>query len=828
MKTPRMARLFGVSLLTAVFVAVATLPVLAGSIEGSWTGAVQLPSGQLNCSTHFKQDGGDWNGTIDIPQQGAKGLPLSDISVDGNSVSFKIGGIPGDPTFSGTLSAEGTAIEGDFSQGGQTFPFKLEATDQTEPSSETESSDAPSPAPMADLEPIEGHWKGAIEVPGNKIEYTTHFKNDGGTWSATIDIPSQGGKDIPLVEVAVQGTAVRFKISGVPGDPSFAGELSDDGKTIKGDFTQGGQTMPFEMKSTSDPAEDARGALQGFETEVEKMLEEWKGVGVAVGAIVGDDPVLLKGFGHRDREGGLPVTENTLFAIGSATKAFTCFALATLVDEGKLEWDKPVVNYLPGLQLYDQSATQRITARDLVTHRSGLPRHDLVWYNNQSISRSDLMQRVRYLQPSKDLREVFQYNNNMYAMAGYLLGQLTESTWEEAVRKRILEPLGMRNTNFSVHDSQNAPDFALPYQVHDEEIEKMSFRDIEVMGPAGSINSSVADMTRWLQVFLKRGEFGGERLLQENTIKDLISPQMAVARLPTEDLILPAGYGMGWGLSSYQGKYRVAHGGNIDGFSALVTFFPYDDLGIVVLANQNGSALPGLITNHLADRVLGVKGKNWHAEAFDRYQKGLEVEKEAEKKKETVRVPDTRTAHPIEAYAGEYHHPGYGTLSIEHADGKLSMVYNGIRTPLEHWHYDTFNGLENPDDRTFEDFRIQFATNLKGQIDNLSGPFEPSVDPIVFKRKGEARLSDPVYLARFEGTYELGPQQAKVALRGETLTVTLPGQPTYDLEPDRDDEFNLKGVSVVSVKFEIDEDGTMSIAFRQPNGVYSGKRIEEK
>jgi hypothetical protein len=284
---------------------------------------------------------------------------------------------------------------------------------------------------------------------------------------------------------------------------------------------------------------------------------------------------------------------------------------------------------------------------------------------------------------------------------------------------------------------------------------------------------------------------------------------------------------MGWILSTFQGKYRVSHGGNIDGFSALVTFFPFESLGIVVLVNQNASALPSLLTNHAVDRILELEGKNWMAEALENRDKALEMQKEGQKKKETLRVPGTQLSHPLEDYAGEYLHPGYGTLTIGHDEGRLTLSYNGIATPLEHWHYDTFNGLENPDDRTFEDFKLQFGTNLKGDITTVSAPFEPTIDPIVFERKADAQLSDPEYLARFSGEYELGPQKIKVAVKGNKLTLSIAGQPTYTLEPYKGTEFTLQGIQGFSVEFKLDEEsGQASEAiFKQPNGVFTAKRL---
>ncbi len=669
---------------------------------------------------------------------------------------------------------------------------------------------------------LEGRWEGAIEVPGAPLQVDIDFELGDSGWIGDISIPSQGASDLPLSEITLEGSQVSFQISGIGGNPTFQGELQAD--TIAGEFTQGPGRFPFRLQRGVNPAAAAKGKLKDFDAFLEQALKEWKAVGLAVAIVVGDDAVYAKGFGHRDLERQLPVTADTLFAIGSATKAFTAFTLATLVDQGKMDWDRPVAEYLPGWRLYDDTLTGRVTPRDLVTHRTGLPRHDLVWYNNAALTRADLFQRLRYLQPNKDLRETFQYNNHMFAMAGYLIEQLTGRTWEEAVRLRVLAPLQMLRSNFSVVDSQQDSDHAIPYQVHDEKIEKMAFREIQAMGPAGSINSSVNEMSHWLSLLLKEGQFRGVRLLAKEALAEMHTPQMAIRSLPREPEISPGSYGLGWFLNSYRGHFRVQHGGNIDGFSALVTYFPNDNLGIVALANQNGSALPGLATNHAADLLLDLEAKDWNAEALKRYQLAIKTQKEAEEKKTTVQIQGTSPSHPLADYAGEYSHPGYGTLVIHQDEaGALSMEYNGIRAPLGHWHYDVFNGLENPDDRTFEDMKLTFNTNLKGYIDSISAPFEPAVDLIRFSRRPDRRLSDPAYLTRFEGVYVLGPQTLTVRVRGNLLTLSLPGQPTYELAPEQNDEFNLKGLTGFSIQFRIEEDKALAI-LSQPNGVFTAQR----
>src|ERR1700687_1609891 len=256
-----------------------------------------------------------------------------------------------------------------------------------------------------------------------------------------------------------------------------------------------GQVKKKEPPSSKTPVAPQKPALDGLDDFIAQTMKEWKVPGLAITVVQDGKAILTKGYGYRDSERKLPVTPNTLFCIASMTKSFVVTELGTLVDEGKLDWDKPVYEYLQDFGMYDPVVTERLTARDLVTHRSGLPRHDLTWYSNADITRKDLIERLRYLPPSKDLRERFQYNNLMYMTAGYLGGMLNGTDWEMAVQQRVLLPLGMTNTKFSVLDSQKNTDFAQPYRKTKEEVKLIPFYVQGAVGPAGEINTTAEDIT---------------------------------------------------------------------------------------------------------------------------------------------------------------------------------------------------------------------------------------------------------------------------------------------------------------------------------------------
>ncbi len=348
------------------------------------------------------------------------------------------------------------------------------------------------------------------------------------------------------------------------------------------------------------------------------------------------------------------------------------------------------------------------------------------------------MERVRYLEPTSDFRTNFQYQNLMYMTAGYLAGEVEGCTWEELVRDRIFKPLGMTHSQFSVEDSQKDADYALPYNEKNGEVFKIEFRNIVNVGPAGSINSNVVEMIEWVKLQLNKGKVGEQTVFSEESARQLHSSQMVVAD-PLWEQVFGVGlisYGLGWFINPYHNQVMLHHGGNIDGFAALVSFMPGINAGVVVLTNLDHTSLPHVIVHSLYDRLLGAEGKDWSAHFMDFTNKMKAAAKEAEAKADEARVVGTQPSHPLEAYVGEYENPGYGSFSVMlKDDGTLEATYNRLSSQLEHYHYDVFDMVN-----TLMDARIKtvFHTNAEGQISSFEIPLEPSTSPIVFTRTGES------------------------------------------------------------------------------------------
>jgi CubicO group peptidase (beta-lactamase class C family) len=568
---------------------------------------------------------------------------------------------------------------------------------------------------------------------------------------------------------------------------------------------------------------DTAAVLNDIDAYIREAMAEWKIPGLAIAVVKDGEVILSKGYGYRDADEELPVTPRTLFAIGSITKSFTVTLLGMIEDEGKVDWDEPVRSYLPDFELSDEVATEYMTPRDLVTHRSGLPRHDVLWYGSP-LTRRELYERLRHIEPNREFREVFQYQNLMYMTAGYLAGQIAGRNWEALVAERIFEPLDMSRSNFSVEDSQKDDDFAYPHTEIDDVLKQIDFRNIDEIGPAGSINSSVEEMIRYVQLHMNKGKLGEEQLLSSNNAEQMQMPQMAMRGTIQYDELGHTSYAMCFFVTSYRGRKLVHHGGGIDGFISLLSFMPSENVGMIVLTNKSGNnPVPTIVTRGVYDRVLELDPVDWVGRTKEQQAAGEDSEQEGEE--ESGQVEGTSLSHDLEAYVGNYSHPAYGVVNIESNGDGLAATFNDMAVQLKHFHYDVFEIAEDPM-VPVSGVKVMFRYDRQGDIEELHVPLEPAVDDIIFKRVADESMRERAFLEPFVGEYELGGTVLTVALRGDdTLTMTVPGQPTYELVPTRGTSFDLKGLSGYSVEFKQEGSGAVNeLVITQPNGTFVAKR----
>lgn len=480
--------------------------------------------------------------------------------------------------------------------------------------------------------------------------------------------------------------------------------------------------------------------LAGLDQRIEVMMADWNVPGVAL-AIVKDGSVIhSSGYGVRKAGTDLAVNDETIFAIGSSSKAFTAAALAILVDEGTLTWDDPVTDHLPWFKLYDPYATREMRIRDLLAHNSGLSRGDRVWYG-VDVSREEIVRRARFLPPSRSFRETFQYNNTMFIAAGLVIETISGQSWDEFVTQRILQPLGMETSSTTIRDLQDKPNVASPHMDFQGVARTVPWRNIDNAGPAGSINSNVREMINWVRLQLGNGEYVGKRIISEENIREMHSAQMHISKEGFYGLLFSESslisYGMGWFLSEHQGRLLVNHGGNIDGNTAFVSFMPEENLGLVFLSNMN--AANGFIislNNEIYDRLLGTTGKDWHADTLKAFAGLKEQSREATQEILEGRVSGTSLSHSLDAYTGHYDHEMYAGVAVENRDGVLVVVFaEAFEATLEHWHFDTFKATWNqPDTGDQPPNLLRFDFGVDGQASVIHLDIEGEVP---FKRRVE-------------------------------------------------------------------------------------------
>lgn len=450
-------------------------------------------------------------------------------------------------------------------------------------------------------------------------------------------------------------------------------------------------------------AADAARPFEGFDAFAERALQQHRVPGAAVGVIQDGRVTFTKGYGTRDLQSKLPITSKTVFATGSVTKSFTAAALATLVDEGKLDWDRPVREYLPWLRLYDPIATELITVRDMLTHRSGLPRHDFIRYSTY-LTREELVRRLRYLEPNRTFRDVWQYNNLMYITAGYVGGVLAGSTWEGLIADRVFKPLSMTRSNTSTLDTQKMDDFARPHWSSSDGPKEVAFYVYQKFGagPNGAVNSCVEDLLKYLQMYLDDG-------------KPVVSRAQAAELLRPISVSSPVNsYALGWQTGYYRGARRIEHGGAITGFRAHVILLPEQRTGIVTLINAETN-LATELGEALADRVLGL----------------TTPERPAPAPSAPPRTPErrmgTKPSRPIDEYSGAYFHPAFGRIQVVNQGDTLRVKFDATELALKHFHYDMYS---MPDGAL-----TQFHLDEKGQVREMHLPLEPAVKPMVFVKQ---------------------------------------------------------------------------------------------
>jgi CubicO group peptidase (beta-lactamase class C family) len=459
---------------------------------------------------------------------------------------------------------------------------------------------------------------------------------------------------------------------------------------------------------------------------VERTRKAFEVPGIAVAVVKDGKVVLAKGYGVRKLGEPAPVTARTLFGIASNTKIFTAAALAMLVDEGKLAWEDRVVDRLPGFQMSDAYVTREMRIRDLLCHRSGLGlgAGDLMAFPRTDLTPADLLYRLRFVPLATSFRSGYAYDNVLYGVAGAVLERVSGKPWATFIRERFFGPLAMTASRTSITELRPEDEAVAPHAMDGARLVAVPHMNMDNNAPAGAIVSSAEDLTKWVQALLNQGTLpGGKRLYSEQQARILWTPLtlMPAAQPPAAVAETKANfitYAMGEQVQDYRGQLMVWHTGGLQGMASRITLLPGQNLGVIVLTNQESGAAFQAITNTILDHYLNAPAKDWVA-AYRELQTARDAKAQAEvAKASTVRDAAGKPSLPLAAYAGRYRDPWYGDVLIEVQDGQLAIRFShtpALAGRLEHWQHDTF--VARFADRTLNaDAYLTFALNPDGSI----------------------------------------------------------------------------------------------------------------
>lgn len=560
--------------------------------------------------------------------------------------------------------------------------------------------------------------------------------------------------------------------------------------------------------------------LDGFDAYMAKTLKDWNAPGVGVGIVVNDKLVFAKGYGFRDYEKKLPYTPGTMTPIASNTKLFTAIAAGMLVEDGKLTWDKPVRDSVPSIRFYNDQLNNSVTLRDMLSHRTGITRHDTIWYKSD-FTRRQLFEKLVYLEPEQPMRTTFLYNNLMFAAVGYLIELQSGKTWEQFVKERIFDPLEMTSSAYSISDMLKRPEFGVGFTERRDsfDIYKIPYyEDISGVAPCGAIVSNIEDMSHWLIALMNQGKYKGKQVLPAEVLKATLEPAIALPNTALETRgwseILNAAYGMGRQTADYRGHLITMHGGDLPGFHTQVSFMPQDHIGVLVFEIGNHSQpLYNIVSYNVYERLLGMDQTPWSDRQLAIRLKNKKAGTESRAKAGAGQVPDTKPSHTLPAYAGAYENPAYGVMNVALKDNELLFDFHKIRLPMTHFHYDRF---DTPDDEENGKWSVNFRTNPQGDIDQAVMSLDEA--EAVFVRKPDT--IEPALLSQLAGFYETpGGVKVQIAIASDgKLSVLLPGQPPIPLTQVKGLAFKTPYFSDETLEFVVENGQVRGLRQKSPSG----------
>jgi CubicO group peptidase (beta-lactamase class C family) len=487
--------------------------------------------------------------------------------------------------------------------------------------------------------------------------------------------------------------------------------------------------------------------LAGFDAWVEAEMRRWQIPGLAIAIVKDDSVVYARGFGVRRLGQAAAVDEHTLFGVASTTKAMTAAAFAMLVDEGRAQWDDPVVRHLPGFQLSDPWVTRHVTVRDLLTHQVGVGRitgNRLRYLSNQT--REDVLYRMRFHEFEAPFRARYVYSNAMYTVAGEVVAAISGTSWDDFLRTRIFAPLGMRRSNTSIAAVDADANSAWPHQEIDGVVQPIERRSWHVVAPSAAVNTSAREMAEWMRLHLgEPGVHDGRRVLSATVMREMHRPQVALGGSSLDGTPFSA-YGLGWSLTQYEGRWVSQHSGATDGMNTNLVLVPSENLGVVVMTNTFNTLMVA-VANRVLDAYLGLGDREWGDRVWASYRAQYALAQARRDSIHAARVANSRPTHPLRAYAGTWRDSLYADATVRVEGDRLVLQFwndPDVIADLEHWHHDTFRAVWR--NRAMREEFVWFTTGPAGSVSGME--IQWSLRPLLLQVG--AYPTDYYRIARFE------------------------------------------------------------------------------
>jgi hypothetical protein len=463
----------------------------------------------------------------------------------------------------------------------------------------------------------------------------------------------------------------------------------------------------------------------------------------------------------------------------------------------------------------------------MLGHKTGVSRHDMIWLQSD-FSRKELFERIEYLKPAIPLRQDFIYNNLMYTAVGYSIELKTGLSWEDYVRQNIFAPLEMNNTVFSIAEMQKTKDYAVPYNEKRDTtlLYKTPLKeDGASIGPAGSIITSLNDLSHWVIALMNKGKYKNKEVIPASVIYETLKPGIAFRNSDLEKKgykeRLNVTYGMARNIEVYKGNVITKHGGALPGFHSQVMILPYDDIGIITfsIGDQGASLGNTIIGYNLVDRLLGLDQTDWNGRLLSDYSKRKKSNKKARAKVRLDQIKGTSPTHALKDYSGTFTNKVYGDFKIDYNNDSLYFNFRNRILPLKHYHYNRF---ETPNDEDFGKWSINFNISAQGEINKA----KISIDggEVIFTKKVDASLENLELLRQYAGNYEFAGSKYVIKLKVDKLV--LVGTVDSVLKAYKKNIFKVENVDDIQIEFLKEKNKIKGLKANMPGGIYEFKKIK--